>query len=611
MAQKILQFVLRPTFDGAKATADAKKLTNEQRAQSKELERYHKGWKQFGSDFSKEMERQRRHWKEQRDGLKDFIRSSDDGFVRLGRRMREFQENSRKAFQLGPLFALNHFQGGIEKTIGKVLNLKNAILGTAVGAAAFYGGRAILQAGQENIRTAFRLKQFGGDSGAFGEGAAAAAKAAGLEGGAATNALFPVMEAVTEIQKGTKFRGKTLTEEQAERLRRANYSFGAGLFARAAAVRPDLDVNALGEALANAGTGAEGIRGLVSMLSLNKVFTRRVTEANEKKKLFEFLGAERAAKFGIKKGEQAGQGAIIDLLFQQGGFTEEAAKQARGTLGFQLKQIKSSFEGVIGDIGQKALERVTGTLSKGKTLADQFQEALSSPRGKELIDKLGNSIGAIVEGLIKVATKLPEAFNWIDRNKDTLMVLATAYGGARLLGGGAAMFAGFDPSGAASGVLGKTFKDSATAAAAGAEGGIPVRIAGVMQGAAAVLGAGAMGYTLGRVLDEKLGLSDQFSDAMREATGRAGEDRQREMSGIVAHRGRISGFAAAREARVKQLMADTPGLSKGQALFLADNPEASAAQGEGGKIVIQLHVDGKKMAEVVNHHNVKKLKNSD
>lgn len=567
------------------------------------------------------------------------LRASDDAIARLNKTLAGTLKSAKRSFEDISQVAgrsTNVIADGISKAIGVVDKLndrlirgtkhafekvkehaRDAFKETTIGALRRGGERAfdfvlelpkrLFEAGSGDIRARQRLKrEFGAEGGYMQDIATRVGKRAGLDDSDALTALFAVGEAVSGTTAGTMFRGKKLSEADARKLREQTFGFGAKLFERVATITgaSGEEANQLGYLLANAGAGPEGMRGLVSALHLNKAISSQILKANEKGKLYEYLGAEGSKKFGVQKGQVAGQGTMIDLLLQRSGFTEEAAAEERKKFGYQVKSIGATFEGALGDIGSTVLDKITGGFAKGTTLAEKFQQALESDKGKKTIEGIANGITSAAEAAVALAKKLPEVFGFIERHKGLLGVLA---------GGYAAASVAKPILGALGAVRGSTpltpLFVSVTNGMPGAGGA-----AGMAGKAGLVVGAGLAGYALGTYLDQKFALSDRISGVRNIKAKDDSEFAKDEALRAIRSEAVVGLPPEIREKYRQMIYKATPlGTDLEEAKrrvsgILGSEQLSKDVQSVQVTSVIQL--DGRTIARVVNDHNVNQVKAS-
>lgn len=463
--------------------------------------------------------------------------------------------------------------------------------------------KRIFEAGSGDIRARQRLaREFGGDGEYMEKIAKSVGKNAGMDDSDALTALFSIGEAVSGTTAGTRFRGKKLTDAQAARVREQTFGVGAKLFERIATVTgaSGEEANQLGYLLANAGSGPEAMKGFVAALHLNKAVSAQVLKANEKGKLYEYLGGEQSKKFGVQKGQQAGQGTILDLLLQRSGITDEAAAEERKKFGYQIKSIGATFESALGDIGSRTLDRITSGLSKGKTLAEKFQEALESDKGKKVIDGIANGIAFAAEGAVKLAQKLPAVLNFIGEHKTALGILASGYAATSLA----------KPIlGAIGAVRGATPMNPLFVSVI--NGGPGGGIAGVAGKVGLVAGAGLAGYAFGTYLDNKFGLSDRIS-GVRNIRAKDDSEYAKDEALRAIRREAVVGLPP--EVREKYRQMILRATSFGTDIEQAKTRVSGILGGEQLQRDIQtihtttvVNLDGRTIARVTNQHNADRL----
>jgi hypothetical protein len=496
-------------------------------------------------------------------------------------RMRSGVESVGRAFSAAT-HSLGGFASGVDNlnrrvasAFGKIANLRNIILGSVAGGLAYKGVSSIFEQGNQQLNALRKARrEFGADAEGLIDRGNSVGFRAGLGGDDALTGLIPIARAVSTTEAGRFYRGKKLTEAQAAALRKQTLSKGSQLFERLATLAPDLDPETIGRVLADAGSGNEGIRRLVSTFGLSRR-SARLAEANEKGKAFGEMTAAERKQFDVKAGKKLGQGDLVDLLLQRSGLTDKAAEDERKKFSFQMHSIKAQFMDVLGDIGAEALEKVNGGFAKGATLAEKFKAVLESPKGKETVEKLGNAIGSMVEGLIKLATELPKVVGFLDKHKTLLLSIGGAYAGLSVVGrvrntfsnalGGAG-----DVAGKLLGASGKPIPVYVVNAPGGGVGGPNGGSGGGKLGKAlGVLGVGAAAYELTTLADEKFGISDSIANLMANATGADKKDNAAILAGTQRHQAELAALAAAKRSRVSELEAG--GMAHGKALAQAQS----------------------------------------
>ena len=597
-----LEFSIAVKAFGDAAKKDAKKLTDELKAQDTAVTR-------LAKNTNKLLDANRFAFR----GVEDSARRATDaikgGFEKAASAIERvndrLKEKTKETF----------------RSIGQQFKLAFAVFsGEHLIEKAFELPRHLMEAGRSDINARMRARrEFGGDAGFMDETAKRVARNAGLDDAAAMNALFSIGEAVSGTQAGTAFRGKKLTGAGADALRKNTFNFGAGLLERVLTVTHAQGDEATGiaQALSNAGTGPEGMRSLVSMLHLNRAFSAEALKANEKGKLADLIGPDMARQFGVQKGKIAGQGTLIDILLTKSGITEGAAKEERSKFDFQIKSIGASFESILGEIGSKALDRVDNGFAKGTTLAEKFQRIIESPKGRETIDKIADGLAKGAEGAISLATNIPKAFGWLESHKGVIELALGAYAGLSILGkvrGGG----GHGVLGAAGSLLGATKPipvyvvngpgsipgDKKAALKAAAAGGVGSGLLLAAAGAAAAYG----GYKAGNYLGKHVGAIGKGHDALANGlyalTGEGVADKKLENFEVGRFEKMLMQKNADRSALIKQL--ESGGISHGRAVYLSEH------RNEIPPIDVHTHlyIDGKQVAESVNKHNANKIKNA-
>lgn len=384
--------------------------------------------------------------------------------------------------------AIERMGGAVSGLMGKLFNLRNVIAGSFLGMAAFKGVSALFRAGEGNLKADRRVRrQFGDVAGARINAAAAGMYKYGVGDDDASNALVPIAEAIETTQAGSKFGGRTLTAAQAARAREQTMARALDLYQRASAFAPDVDPEHLGLLIAQAGTGKEGMKGLVSALHLNKATVAQMEKANEKGNLAALLKPGEAAQYGIKSGQKAGRGTLLDLILARHGITQEGADDEMKTFTGQVKSLGALLENALGNVGAAAMTKLNERFAKGSTLAEKLKAWMESDRGKKFIDDLTNGIVKIVDGVIKFGDRLPGIISDLEKFKEPIMWIAGIFGAGKVLGG-AISTASF-------------FAELQTTAP-------------LMGSAIGVAIAGAVGLAIGTWLNNKLGISDGIVDAV-------------------------------------------------------------------------------------------------
>lgn len=411
MAEKIVGFTIRPKWDGDRA--------------QKALEKQSKTFRDQGIELSKLEKVTKSHLKGSERGLKDVGKAAVDA----GRHI-------VGAFSSAGT-SLDKFNAGVDKLGKKMVSLKTVVATSIVGGLAVAGLRQILREGQSILTARARAgREFGSDAGMINARSVSLGSRSGITGAEALRGLTPIAEAVqASTHEGTIFRGKRLTAAQAAAARAQTIGVGSNLLERLLTLSPDLDAETAGRALASAGTGPEGMRQFIGMARLNKTSSAELLKANAKGQIASMLSAEEIKKFDVKKGQQAGQGTILDILMQRSGMTDEAATAARSKFGFQMKSIGAQFEDVFGEIGATAIGKLNGGLKQGGTLAEKLQKYLASADGKKMVDQLATGVAKLVDGVSELAKKLPEVIGFLGEHKGLIMAVGGLFGGARLLGG--------------------------------------------------------------------------------------------------------------------------------------------------------------------------------
>lgn len=420
----------------------------------------------------------------------------------------------RSAFsQVGRTF--DTINAKIDGFKAKFLNLRTLLVGSAIGAAAIGAGRKILSEGRGDFLAANRLRRrFGANAGIVGDAASGIAQRAGFDDDPVAAGLSEIFDATNDVQAGTRFRGKKLTEKQAAAIRAQTFGTGSKIFERLLKLNPEQDPENLGRIVAEAGTGSEGFRRLAGALGLNRVESKKIAAALEKGTLDQVAGPELAKKLGLKRGDK-GTGSGLEVLLARTGQSEEAAADATKSFDFQMRSVGATIDRTIGDIGLSVFEKLNKEIGKGGDLAGKLQAYLASPAGKEAIDKTATAMAKLVDGVVTLVSKLPALIDFFEKHKTSLMLLGGAYVGVRgygaakglFGGGGGSALGGAGGLGAPAGAV-PVYVVGGSMGAPGAPGGIPG--GGMSKAAKLGAAAGALfgGYALGTALDETFGVSD-------------------------------------------------------------------------------------------------------
>jgi hypothetical protein len=491
------------------------------------------------------------------------------------------------------LGGVNRFQRGLEGAVKSVVNLKNVILGSAIGAGAVGLTRHVLKAGAGDVRNARMLsREFG--PGLLRDSVLSQSKsisaAAGIEDDDALVGLLPIARAIRETKIGDKVGGKKIRNKgQLEAVQRAQFESAAQRFKQLAVLKPDMSPEQIGFLLSEAGQGEEGLRGLGRALNLGKASMGDIMRDAKKSK--------------------SGVGDTIGAMFTRAGFTDSAVKTEQGSFEFQAKQLGTAIETSMGDIGAKAIERLNERLGAGKSLADRWGEVME--KNKDTIDKLANGLATVVEKAMELAEKLPAAFSWIQEHSTTLLSVAGAYAGLKVIGGvrnlvgsslggagkildavkgdeGQKVFITNWPASMGGGAAGGLPGAEAAAKAGGKAG----KLLGVLGKAAAVAGVGIAAYEGMTALDEATGgaISGGAADAAGWVTGQDGRMAKEEQAGTGAHADRLGRAASERRQRIAML--EQRGISHGEAVFAADNATSAAGMATAKKAGINMNMNG-------------------
>jgi hypothetical protein len=278
------------------------------------------------------------------------------------------------------------------------------------------------------------------------------------------------------------------------------------------------------------------------------------------------------------------------------------ASEFRATGGFPTFE---SFRDVAGDpalLNAKFRTNTRSTVAKMRQAQIEMEASADRNMGNSL-DRLGGAAAGFLPGAFDVTTSHP-----LLAGGGALAGMLGLRVGGRLLasrlglgggGGGAAGALGAALGGAA-GAIPVTVTNWPAGFGGGLAGGSPLGgagalgelgkggskdLAGMRQskvngggkllGALKLLGAFGVGFGMGEALDDTFGISDDASAQMRHFFGADERDQESVERGAASHRGMLAAKSAQRELRVRELMAER-GLTRGQALFLADHPEGES-----------------------------------
>lgn len=435
---------IKPEWLGDEALGKAKKFTNELEKQKKATSSYRDVGDFFGrlgNEFGKQQKKVQDWSKsfgevfaqiggEKKKVWDSFFQRNENGMDRLIKKSRELRQDLGTAFEIsttrGVGFALNKVTSGIEGALGKVFNLKNALLATAVGGVTYGLASRALRGGLGNVRDDARVRrEFGGTLGAGVKGSVEdIAASAGVEGGEALAALTPIARAIKETRIGSVLKSgrKLTTQGQVDQVQKQTLGLATDYTKRLLTVFPEASPDEIGRLLAEAGTGEEGIGSLARFVGLGKASTRDLLTDAKKKKL--------------------AIGDIVGNVLNRAGVTDQAASDQRKTFDFQIKSIGSQLSDALGNVGTSAIEKLNKSLGEGTTLAERLQKYLASPEGKRNIDALGESLSKVVSFAADLAKKIPEAIRWISDNKTTLLAVAGVYGAVKVGGAAASIIGG-------------------------------------------------------------------------------------------------------------------------------------------------------------------------
>ena len=559
---------------------------------------------------------------------KEYLKTTKDAAKEAERATEQLGNSFSRSMETG-LKSLNRFTGGLGKLKSDLIGMKTAIAGTAIGIAGIWAGRKIYEGGKQSLALRGRInREFGDESGALAEQGRRAGRLAGISEDDAIKGLIPFRERLEDIEAGAQFRGmkSKLTAGQAAQLRNKNLAFGAGLLARVSTLAPDLDQGEVGSVLADALSGPEGIKRLISEFNLSKR-SRKISEENEKGDVYKLLREDEKKKYGITKhGQYLEQGDLVSILLERNGITEGAAEAKRKKLDFQLKAIGATAENALADIGSRALDRFNNGMAKGATLSEKFENAIKSKEGQRVLDGVANAVVGIADGAVKVAAELPKIGTFFSEHKTLLLALggsflalkgASAIGGllnnaknipgvGGLLGNGKTPIPVYVvngpgggpgiPGGSPGGALGWGKKALALAGAGGVGSGLMLAAAGAL----AAYGGYKAGDYLGKHVKPVGKMHDAEANWLYRLTGEADADKKTENFEAGRNLNQLKARAESVANRTKQLEAQ--GISHGQALFFAEHPDAKQPD---VNVTTNLVVDGQVLASVVTQHQAR------
>jgi hypothetical protein len=444
-------------------------------------------------------------------------------------------EHFRRGFssgqELGVTKGLSFFSRGVDGAVKKVINLKTLLAATAIGGAAIWAGHALYEEGMQNVKTRNKLKrEFGanGDNEFIETLGRNRQFKSGVQDDDFERALIPFAREAQVIEKGAQFRGmkKSLTEAEATALRRKNLTFASTLVQRQIALHPEMEPEEVGKVLSDALSGPTGARQMVSAFGLGRRATKFM-QANEQGKLYKMLSPTEQKTLNVSKaGQYAQQGDLVKLLLEKGGESDAAFEAMQKSFGHQIRQMKATAFGTLGDIGAEALDELTKKLGNGATAAERLQKYLASDEGKKTVLDIKDAVVGIGSGIGDIAKSLPAIGAWLKEHKTLVEGLALAYGVSKVATPAFKTGKGLFSIGkwAAGGGAGAFAKGAGGVLLAGAKVGLPL------------LAAGAAGYGIGTGIDWLTGkatgrsLSDRLAGAGPQMLDRGEENRQNEFS---------------------------------------------------------------------------------
>lgn len=337
------------------------------------------------------------------------LRVQESLWRKLGASVTTFGRSTVSAMD-SALSGVNRFQRGIEGAIGKVANLRNVVMGSAIGFGAYRLGSAVLGQGAGQVRTFRALdREFG--KGALRDSLLAASKdiskGAGIQDDDAIAGLLPIARAIRETKVGDRVGGRSIrTRAQLEAVQQAQMKAAAAKFRILAATNPNMGAEQIGFLLAEAGQGDAGLRGLASALHLGRGSMKDLLADAKKSKM--------------------GTGDIVNEMFRRSGHTDKAADEEMRSFEGQVRALGATINGALGDVGATVIERFNARLGSGATLAERMANAIE--KNRPAINAAADGIARMAEGAITLAEKAPAAFRWLDDHKTAIAAFAASYG---------------------------------------------------------------------------------------------------------------------------------------------------------------------------------------
>lgn len=420
MATRNLDIVIKPKADAtsvSRVKTALEKTTKELRAQDTVTNALDRAHRRMSTTVERVAKMQAAVFHKARDAGREFVGDLNRAFDeahrrldRLGGKLAEMRTRASAAFAA-------RFRGGSGGAGGggggggiDLSGVGTWLLGgaAAAGYGAYKFGRKLFEEGAQQQKTVRRIKrEFSGDFDidALMSNADRIGKRSGLQGDDVLRALTPSLEAINDVQAGSLLKGKKLSASQARDYREAAARRAGSIVERLATLNPDLEPETLGQVVAEAGTGPEGLKRFASMLHINKVKARRITG-------------------DVQKGKLTSTEALESLL-KESGLTDKAAEDERKTFAFQAKSIQAQLVDKLGDIGSTAIDRLNESLGKGVTLSERLGQYLDSDRGQKMIGTITTGVTGLLDLFAKLALKVPAAFEWLEQHREMFETIGT------------------------------------------------------------------------------------------------------------------------------------------------------------------------------------------
>ncbi len=243
-------------------------------------------------------------------------------------------------------------------------------------------------------------------------------KRGGIQGDEMLRGMYPVLEALDDVQAGSMLRvkgkaAKKLTGEEAQSYRDTAVEHIGGLMARLKVLNRDKSIDDIGMIVSEAIQGPEQLMRAAKQLGLNR------------HKALEFAKQSKEGKITST--------AALFKLADEGGASEAAADDARKRFEFQMDSIKSTVKDNLGLVAENAMGLFNKRLGESGSLAEKLDAWLASPAGKTGIEKMSLGLSKLVEKTFELAEQIPRAFKWFEDHQalfDKMGAVAGAIGSA-------------------------------------------------------------------------------------------------------------------------------------------------------------------------------------